>query len=162
VRRRDIVVGPAQQHARGARHRRGGGGAVIHLPPAAGRGRRVFRAAPRTLRWLAAAAVVGVSLGGCAWLYPPDTARSGFGQTEALRRVQYYYYVYELVPCIRALKFPVGPVPDVEEFLSQPPELAWSPWIALRSGASTDEIATIRSICPPDPRPDRRRTVTNL
>lgn len=82
--------------------------------------------------------------------------------TETQRRVEYFYYVYELAPCIRGLSFPVGEAPGLQEFLDQPQALAWSPWTAARWSASAAEIARARAICPPDPVWSQQRVVTNL
>jgi len=97
------------------------------------------------------AALVGTALVACVPAQNSTTKGISRPLTEAQRRVQYVYYLRELTPCIRALRFPVGPEPDLEDFLSQKPELAWSPWIALKSSASPREIAEVRRICPPDP-----------
>ncbi|HEV7950196.1 MAG TPA: hypothetical protein VGP24_10545 [Glaciihabitans sp.] len=67
------------------------------------------------------------------------------------RAAEYFYYVMEVAPCIRALKFPVSPPPDLEGFLSQSPELAWSPFSAVEIRASAQEAAIVRSICHSNP-----------
>jgi hypothetical protein len=105
-----------------------------------------------TLGGLACLAVVSGVVTGCGWNDPamPKVA-SVADLTEGQRQVQYSYYVHELVPCMRALRFRVDRVPELEEFLSQVPVLAWSPWNALRSSASSQELARIRTICPPNP-----------
>jgi hypothetical protein len=101
---------------------------------------------------LACLAVVGGAVAGCSWdeKSSPQAISSG-KLTEGQRQVQYSYYVNELVPCMRALRFRVESTPDLEEFLSQVPALAWTPWNALRNRASALEIARIRTICPPNP-----------
>jgi hypothetical protein len=101
---------------------------------------------------LACLAVVGGALAGCSGnsgsvSKPVSAGELSVGQ----RQVLYSYYMHELVPCMRALKFRVVATPDLEEFLSQVPALAWTPWNALRKSASTQELARIRSICPPNP-----------
>ena len=96
-------------------------------------------------------ALFGTALVACGPADGSITRGTSQPLTEAQRRVQYAYYLRELIPCIRALRFPVDPEPNLEDFLSQKPELAWSPWIALNSSASPREIAEVRRICPPDP-----------
>jgi hypothetical protein len=101
---------------------------------------------------LACLAVIGGALSGCGWQQPSTSpTTSAWNLTEGQRRVQYSYYVHDLVPCMRALRFSVNTVPDLEEFLSQIPVLAWTPWHALQNRASPQEIARIRAICPPNP-----------
>lgn len=97
-------------------------------------------------------ALVCGAVSGCGWNNNSRAETTSSGElTEAQREMQYFYYVNELVPCMRALRFEVPPVPDMENFLRQVPALAWSPWNALRSRASDGEIARIRAICPPNP-----------
>jgi hypothetical protein len=101
---------------------------------------------------LAYLAVVGGVLTGCAWDDPPaPAATSAVNLTDGQRRVQYAYYLHELVPCMRALRFRVESIPDLEQFLSQVPAVAWTPWHALGMRASPQELARIRTICPPNP-----------
>jgi len=101
---------------------------------------------------LACLVAIGGAVSGCSWADATSQPASASNElTEGERQLQYSYYVNELVPCMRALRFRVDRIPDMEEFLSQLPLLAWTPWNALRSRASSREIAQIRTICPPNP-----------